>query len=309
MMDQSKSRVELTQPSGSWGTVTPMAATITIPVVSAAAVAPDAWTDRGTVAVVDIATGRDIDITSEGGATPTVVRWIGSAANGVVLVVSPSGVATTYSPETGGQVARFPGAVYDALPLSDEKHIVTSGKDGKLRVWDARTGTKTAESSTLNVQVLRRYAQSVVSMSVDANPSIVVWNWRSGPDAVVRYPVANLKGVRQLVVNEHAEIVITSQDKKVRTYSLVDGSVPRSLPSRAGLVNNVATSPDGQWITTAGADGRVLVWFLGNEQSPTDPTYEFFGHRGEVTHVSYLGEGTVVMSLGIDGTVRRWDLP
>jgi WD40 repeat protein len=75
------------------------------------------------------------------------------------------------------------------------------------------------------------------------------------------------------------------------------------------LVNNVAISSDGQWITTAGADGRVLVWFLGREQSPTGPTYELFGHRGEATQVSYLNAGTVVMSLGDDGTVRRWELP
>jgi WD40 repeat protein len=141
-----------------------------------------------------------------------------------------------------------------------------------------------------------------------------VWNWQAGPDAVVRHPVDNLDGVRQLIVNEHAQIVITSQDKKVRTFSLVDGSMPVQpiqLPPQAGLVNNVAISTDGQWITTAGADGRVLVWSLAHGQPPTGPTYELFGQHGEVIQVRYLRAGTttVVMSLGVDGTVRRWELP
>jgi WD40 repeat protein len=313
-----------TMASGLRGTVTPVASTNTNALVSAAAVSPDAsrvalGTDQGTVAVIDTATGRHADIDAQAGsplaigsvgdATPAVVRWIGSAANGLVLVVTRSGAAATYDPETGAKVASFPDVI-DALSLADEQHIVTSGKDRKLRVWDARNGTESAESSALNpaAYVLRRYAQSVVSLSVDATPSIVVWNWQA-ESSPVRYPVEDLNGVRQVVVNEHAQIVLTSQDKKVRMYSLVDGAMPRSLPQEAGFVNNVALSPDGQWITTAGADGRVLVWSLRHGQSPTAPTYEFFGHQGEVTQVSYLDGGKVVMSLGADGTVRRWELP
>ncbi len=311
-----------TKASGLRGTVTPAA--------QAAAVNPDAsrvalGTDQGTVAVIDTATGRHIDIESEegspptigseGGVPPAIVRWIGSATNGLVLVVSKSGVATTHSPETGKQIARFPGVVYEALPLVDEQHIVTSGPDNKLRVWDARTGTKIAESSTLEPPAiaLRRYTQSVVSLSVvslsaGAKPSIVVWNWQAGPDPV-RYPVDNVKDFRQVVVNEHAQTVLVAQGKEVRTYSLVDGSLRGSLPQQADFVTDVATSPDGQWMTTAGADGRVLVWFPGRRQSPTAPTYELLAHRGEVAQVSYLRDGKVVMSLGIDGTVRRWELP
>ncbi|MGH3982622.1 MAG: WD40 repeat domain-containing protein, partial [Pseudonocardiaceae bacterium] len=68
----------------------------------------------------------------------------------------------------------------------------------------------------------------------------------------------------------------------------------------------VATSPDGQWITTASADGRVLVWSARHRQAPT---YELLAHRGAVTQVNYLQDGQVVMSLGVDGTVRRWELP
>ena len=295
--------------TGLRGTLTP----------AAAAVNPDAsrialGTDEGSVAVIDTATGRHIDIRSDGGL-PRAVRWIGSAANGLVLVVSGSGAAATYSPETGQQVAHFPGIVYDAMPLADEQQVVTSGQDRKLRVWDARTGTNIAESSTLDpaAHALRRYTQSVVSLSVvslslGVKPSIVVWNWQAGPDPV-RYPIDGFNDIRQVVVNERAQTVIISQGKEVRTYSLVDGSLLGSLPQQSDFVTDVATSPDGQWITTASADGRVLVWPAKHGQSPNTPTYELLAHRGVVTQVNYLQDGNAVMSLGIDGTVRRWDLP
>ena len=289
-----------------------------IPGEWAAAVSPDAsrvvlGTDQDTVAVIDTETGRHIDIESEGGS-PRAVTWIGSAANGLVLIVSGSGDATTYRPETGEQVAHFPGAVVDAVPLADEQHIVTSGQDRKLRVWDALTGTNIAESPPLDpaANELRRYAQSIVSLSVvglsvGAQPSIVVWNWQAGLDPI-RYPVKDINEVQQVVVNEHAQTVMIMQDKEVLTYSLIDGSLLGQLPQQPDLVSDVATSPDGKWLTTAGSDGRVLVWLPGR-QSPAAPTYELLAHRGEVTQVNYLREGQLVMSLGIDGTVRRWELP
>ncbi|MGH3774784.1 MAG: hypothetical protein ACRDRR_03455 [Pseudonocardiaceae bacterium] len=285
----------------------------------AAAVNPDAsrvalGTDQGMVAVIDTTTGRHIDIESERGS-PRTVTWIGSATNDLVLVVSGSGLAATYSPDTGKQVASFPGDVYDALPLADAQHIVTSGKDRKLRVWDARTGTKIAESSALNPAAysLRRYAQSVVSLSVvglsvGAKPSIVVWDWQAGRDPI-RYPVNDFNEVQQVVVNEHAQTVMIALDKEVLTYNLVDGSLLGKLPPQADVVTHVATNPDGKWITTVGADGRVLVWFPGNRQSPPAPTYELLANRGKVTQVSYLRDGNVVLSLGIDGAVRLWELP
>ncbi len=69
--------------SGLRGAVTPVASTISLPLVSTAAVAPDAsrvalGTDQGTVAVIDTGTGRHTDITSTADSTPTIVRWIGS---------------------------------------------------------------------------------------------------------------------------------------------------------------------------------------------------------------------------------------
>jgi WD40 repeat protein len=147
-----------------------------------------------------------------------------------------------------------------------------------------------------------------VSLSLGVQPSIVVWNWQTGPDPV-RYPIDGFNDIRKVVVNERAQTVIISQGKEVRTYNLVDGSLLGSLPQQSDFVTDVATSPDGQWITTASNYGRVLVWSARHRQPPTAPTYEFLAHRATVTQLSYLQDGQVVMSLSRDGTVRRWELP
>jgi WD40 repeat protein len=293
--------------------VGPLGGTVT-PWVWAAAVNPDAsrvalGTDRGTVAVINTRTGQHTDIKTEGGST-SAVSWIGSAANGLVLVVSESGGAATYSPETGRQVARFRGLVVEALPLIDGRHIVTSG-DKKLRVWDARTGTKIAESSILTnaPRFLSLYGQSVVGVIPSGDKSsIVVWDWQAGSDPVQR-AFSYYNEITQVYVDEQARTVSIAWDKELTKYSLVDGSLLGQLPEQVDWAKDVAISPGGRWITTAGSDGRVLVWPAKSREIPNRPTYEFLAHHGSATQVEYMRDDTVVMSVGLDGTVRRWELP
>lgn len=287
-------------------------------VARVSAVSPDAsrivlGTEQGAVVVINTTTGHHIGIASEG-RLPRAVEWLGPAANGLVLVVSSSGVATTHNADTGQQLARIP-EVNDAVSVADQRHVVTAGKDSKLRVWDAYTGAMIAESATLDppANELKRYTQSVVSLSVvglsvGAKPSLVVWDWQAGLNPVRHY-IDDLKDVQQVVVNERSQTAVIGRDKTVRTYSLVDGAALASLPPQADFITDVASSPDGEWITTADANGRVLVWSVHNRQSPTDPTYQLLAHSGQVAQVSYLGDGQTVVSLGVDGTVRRWDLP
>ncbi len=278
----------------------------------AAAVSPDAshvalGTDQGTVAVIDTATGGHRDIDTQGGSTPAV-SWIGSAANSLVLVVAGN-VATTYSPDTGQQVARFPGVV-DAVPLLDEQHIVTSGEDGKLRVWDARTAVRSAESSTLAAapRFLRRDGQSVVGVVEGANSSIVVWNGQAGSDPA-RYPAQFSHKVTQVSVGERAGTISIGDSKEVSTYSLRNGSLQGRLPQQAGWIYDMDISPDNHWLTIASADGGVRVWFLGHQRYPSRPTYELLAPHGPVLLARYLRDGKAVMSLGSDGMIRYWDLP
>jgi len=285
----------------------------------AAAVSPDAsllalGTDRGTVAVINTTTGRHIDIETDEGPTPAV-KWVGAATDGLVLVRWGSGVAATYSPETGKQIARFPGDVREALPLADGQHIVTSEQDGKLRVWDARTATKVTEFSTLPsvAGFLNRYGQSVVGVidNGPSNSSIVVWDWRAGPDSTHQYRFTYQNGISSVHVDEQAQTIDIAWDKALTRYSLVDGSSMEQLPESTDWINDI--TGDSRWIITAGSDGRVMMWpakFM-NER-PSRPTRELSAHRGPVAQVGYLLDrrgNAVVVSLGLDGTVRQWELP
>ncbi len=260
-------------------------------------------TNRGSGAVIDVGTGTQVDLTTDGSPISDV-SWLDSSPDNLVLVVTSSGLAATYSAKTGRQVTRFPGTVDEALPTADAQ-VVTSDEDSRLRVWNARTGEKAAESSPLSSRTgyLQRYGNEVVGATGDGN--IIRWDWRASPEPR-KYPFYYSNSFSQVAVSEATHTVTIAVDKEATTYSLDNGSVQRRLPQQPDWVYGVALDPRGRWIATAGADGRVLVW-SGND--PNRATYEFIAHRGGVQSVSYLRDGKVLISLGFDGTVRLWDIP
>ena len=78
-----------------------------------------------------------------------------------------------------------------------------------------------------------------------------------------------------------------------------------SFKAHSGIVYEIAISPDGQNIISAGEDGLLKRWdFQGN------PIGEpFRGHDGEVTAVKFSPDENVILSTGSDKTIRLWDKP
>jgi WD40 repeat protein len=269
-------------------------------------------TDRGSAAVIDVGTGRQVNLATD--RSPIVaVSWLDSSPDNLVLVRTPSGVAATYSATTGQRVAVFAGKVNAALPAADGQ-VVTSDQDSRLRVWNARTAEKVAESSPLSSPAwyLQRYGPEIVGATSDSvvgvtNGTIIRWDWRAGPQPR-QYPFSFVNSVAQVAVSEDNRTVTIAVDKEARIYSLNDGSQQHALPQQPDEVSGVALAPHGRWIATAGADGRVRVWSAKDIGVPTRATYDFIAHRGGVQSVSYLREGNALVSFGHDGAVRLWDL-
>ena len=79
--------------------------------------------------------------------------------------------------------------------------------------------------------------------------------------------------------------------------------------STFGGVEDVAFSPDGKLLATAGSDGYVRLWNPATGQAvggelPADPGTGLLGHT--VYGVAFSPDGTVLVSTAVDGLVQSW---
>ncbi|MGH3771336.1 MAG: hypothetical protein ACRDRW_08070 [Pseudonocardiaceae bacterium] len=279
--------------------------------VDRAAVCPSAshvalTDDQGHAAVSTVGTGAQVGLATDG--SPVTDIWcLDSSPDNLVLVRTSSGLAATYSATTGQRVARLPGAVSAAKPTADGQ-IVTSDSDSRLRVWNARTAEKVAESSRLagQIRALQPYGHEAVGVTDDRN--LIRWNWRASPEPS-KYPIKMINRLSIVTVSEDTHTVAIVTNKAVTTYSLDNGSLQGSVPKQPSWLADMMLDPGGRWIATAGNDGRVRVWPTKNNGTPSRATYEFIANPSGVRRVNYLRDGKVLVYLGRDGTVWRCPIP
>jgi len=99
-----------------------------------------------------------------------------------------------------------------------------------------------------------------------------------------------------------ARVVVSTGDALRVVDSPADGWPP--LVGHAGGVQAVAISPDGGFLASADADGRVRMWSLAGGRGTL--VIEVAGPRPPFADLAVAGDGSAVAVAGRDGTLQVW---
>jgi WD40 repeat protein len=262
-----------------------------------------------------------------------------SADDEQLVTAGRDGTARVFEADTGSPLFTLTGhgdwVTSAAFTGGVGSSVVTSSIDGTVRLWDAVFQPVTEEIADVGAPVvsvafgddgLLRVGTTDKRLHVldpstgegsSVEPGVVRARRVVGPDgsvAIMRGSTVLLEsGGRRQVLRGHRDHVTSvafspsggllasaSLDHDVRVWKVASGEEVR-LYQHNTAVNDAQFSPNGQWIVSAA--NKAALWDLGTGRQPI---LRLRGHEGTTTAATFDPSGTVIVTGGVDGTVRTY---
>jgi WD40 repeat protein/tRNA A-37 threonylcarbamoyl transferase component Bud32 len=214
--------------------------------------------------------------------------------------------------------------VMRALAFADNDRLVISAGDDGLIAWDCATGARRWQvevpsgETGLSVVVSRdnQFAAWITGSRLPEKDKYGVPQELMG-DAI-RIVEAGTGRSRRVITEEFGEVrsINISPDSKrlasghdggvVRLWNLEAGIRERSFRHGHGSIDALAFTAAGTGVIAGSGSGMTAYFAISNPEDPTAHLYRL--HRGPVRAVCPTPDGSSLLSVGADGTVRRWPI-
>jgi WD40 repeat protein len=214
--------------------------------------------------------------------------------------------------ETPKEIYRHPEFVVAIRFSSDGSQIISSGREGSIRVWSWEEELKSIQYDRINVASFVTGASAIAT--VTDNEPIVIRDVRSGAEVCqlngnARWPTA----VAVSPDGKHLAAACTDNRSRsgfVRVWDFSSAEEQMTLAQEHRLTSSVTSfirtmtySPDGKALATGSDDHTIRIWDATTGKSVR--TLRRPG--GAIRKVVYSGDGTLLASCGDNQPIRLWD--
>lgn len=191
-----------------------------------------------------------------------------------------------------------PRNVADVVFTLGGELLATAGHDGNIRLWSTATGERfqSLAGHQGEVRDLELSPDGMWLASASTDDTVRLWNLGTGASQIL----PEMLGARRVVFSHDGRIGVAGLGSSLAVCSLATTECVTLVGHRA-KVNDLAFTPDGRFLITAGDDRKILLW-----DTTTGEYHPMIGHELPVFDLALDPSGHRFVSASADGTVRMW---
>ncbi len=217
------------------------------------------------------------------------------------------------------------GSVNDVRFSPDGSQVLTAGDDGKVCMWNSKTGQEvirpppSASSPVVNA-IFSRDGRLIAASCSDG--TALIWDvgvpgggnafplqWQLGaldpewPSRVAMRAGAGEK-LNWIDFSPNGRQLVTASGKTARVWDVATGKPLPGELQHNGAVNVAIFSPDGSWLATGSDDGLIRLWNATDRK----PSPVVLSHERAVLCLAFSPDSKRLASGSADFTAQVWEV-
>ncbi|MBP7431305.1 MAG: protein kinase, partial [Candidatus Hydrogenedentes bacterium] len=195
------------------------------------------------------------------------------------------------------------GPISDAQYSPDGTMIATCGHDGRLALWDARTGERLRAVAVHETREVHRLDWSPDSARVATATADEVIEIR---DAATLTLLRTLSGYAPAFgANGEVLAAATGFGKRATVFDVATGAVLHDYADSGVYIIWLDISKDGRWMAAGNSLGTLHVWDLAaGKRAWVSPQV----HYPSLRRVEFSADGRLLLTAGADKMARLWEV-